>query len=71
MYCDFPSGPVVKPLPFSVRGAGSIPSWGAKITCDSQSKGVVTQWRLILCDPMDYSQPDSSVHGMLQAKILE
>ena len=24
-----------------------------------------------LCDPMDYSPPDSSVHGILQARILE
>ena len=24
-----------------------------------------------LCDPMDYSSPGSSVHGILQAKILE
>ena len=24
-----------------------------------------------LCDPMDYSPPDSSVHGTLQARILE
>ena len=26
---------------------------------------------LILCDPMDYSPPDSSVHGILQAKVLK
>ena len=26
---------------------------------------------LTLCDPMDYSQPDSSVHGIFQARILE
>ena len=26
---------------------------------------------LILCDPMDYSLPDSSVHGILQARILK
>ena len=26
---------------------------------------------LILCDPMDCSLPDSSVHGILQARILE
>ena len=25
----------------------------------------------ILCDPMDYSLPGSSVHGILQARILE
>ena len=24
-----------------------------------------------VCDPMDYSSPGSSVHGILQAKILE
>ena len=24
-----------------------------------------------LCDPMDYSPPGSSVHGILQARILE
>ena len=26
---------------------------------------------LILCNPMDYSPPGSSVHGILQARILE
>ena len=26
---------------------------------------------LTLCDPMDYSLPGSSVHGILQARILE
>ena len=26
---------------------------------------------LTLCDPMDHSPPDSSVHGILQRKILE
>ena len=25
----------------------------------------------ILCDPMDYNPPSSSVHGILQARILE
>ena len=29
------------------------------------------QSRLTLCDPMDYCPPDSSVHGTLQARILE
>ena len=24
-----------------------------------------------LCDPMDYNLPDSSVHGILQARVLE
>ena len=29
-----------------------------------------TQSRLTLCDPTDCSPPGSSVHGILQAKIL-
>ena len=32
---------------------------------------LVTQLCLTLCDPMDYSPPGSSVHGILQARILE
>ena len=30
-----------------------------------------TQLHLSLCDPMDYSLPGSSVHGIFQARILE
>ena len=29
------------------------------------------QWYPTLCDPMDCSLPGSSVHGILQARILE
>ena len=32
---------------------------------------LVSQSCLILCDPMDCSPPGSSVHGILQAKIVE
>ena len=32
---------------------------------------LVTQLSLILCNPMDCSPPDSSVHGLLQATILK
>ena len=32
---------------------------------------LVTQLCLTLCDPMDCSPPSSSVHGILQARILE
>ena len=32
---------------------------------------LVTQSCLTLCDPMDYSPPGSSVHGIFQARILE
>ena len=31
----------------------------------------ITQSCLILCNPMDYSPPGSSVHGILQPRILE
>ena len=31
----------------------------------------VTQLCLTLCDPMDNSPPDSSIHGIFQARILE
>ena len=34
-------------------------------------KVVVTQSCPTLCNPMDYSPPDSSVHGILQARIQE
>ena len=34
-------------------------------------KVLVAQSCLILCDPMDWSLPGSSVHGILQATILE
>ena len=34
-------------------------------------KVLVTQWCPTLCDPIDYSPPGSSVHGILQARILE
>ena len=33
--------------------------------------GLVTKPCLTLCDPMDCSSPGSSVHGTLQARILE
>ena len=32
---------------------------------------LVAQLCPTLCDPMDYSPPASSVHGILQARILE
>ena len=31
----------------------------------------IAQLCLTLCDPMDCSQPGSSIHGILQAKILK
>ena len=34
-------------------------------------KVLATQLCPTLCEPMDYSPPGSSVHGILQARILE
>ena len=31
----------------------------------------VSQSRLALCNPMNYSPPGSSVHGIIQVRILE
>ena len=31
----------------------------------------VAQWCPTLCDPIDCNPPDDSVHGILQARILE
>ena len=44
------------------------PSWAAK---QIQHHAKLLQSCPTLCDPMDYSWPDSSVCGVLQAKILE
>ena len=37
----------------------------------SEWKSEVTQSCLSLCNPMDYSLPGSSLHGILQARVLE
>ena len=36
-----------------------------------KSESEVTQSCLSLSDPMDYSLPGSSVHGIFQARVLE
>ena len=57
------------------------PSWAANITFFSRlcftliacekMKILVTQSRPVLCDSMDRSLPGFSVHGIIQARILE
>ena len=37
----------------------------------SESESEVSQSRPTLCDPVDCNLPGSSVHGILQARILE
>ena len=41
------------------------------VYCDLKVKVSVAQSHLTLCDPMDCSQPCSSVQGNLQARTLE
>ena len=36
-----------------------------------KSESEVTQLGLTLSDPMDYSLPDSPMHGIFQARVLE
>ena len=42
-----------------------------EIILDKEVKVLVTQSCLTLHDPMDYSLPGSSVHGIFQARVLE
>ena len=37
----------------------------------NESESEVAQSCPTLCDPMDCSLPDSSIHGILQARVLE
>ena len=39
--------------------------------CSFEGEGEVSQSCLTLCDPVDYSLPGFSVHGILQARVLE
>ena len=55
-------------------GSGSsVPfhDWVKEGMCEWKVKVLVSQSCLILCDPMDCSPPGSSVHGILQARILK
>ena len=44
---------------------------GINIKGGLKVKVLFAQLCLTLCDPMDYSPPGSSVHGILQTRILE
>ena len=57
----------------NVRSEPIMGEWlasGAVVT-HNDVKVLVAQSRLTLWDPMDYSMLSSSVHGILQARILE
>ena len=44
---------------------------GAEVGRAFSTQVLITQSFLILCDPLDCSPPDSTIHGILQARILE
>ena len=64
-------------MPFS-RGSSqprdrivSAVSVGLQVDSLPIAAAKLLQWCPTLCDPMDCSPPDSSVHGILQARILK
>ena len=61
-----PENPPKSRILFSEETASAV--WPC---CHEVWKVLVTQLCLTLCDPTDYSLPGSSVHGILQARILE
>ena len=44
---------------------------GKNTNVSQKSESEVTQLCLTLCNPVDCSPPGSSIHGILQARILE
>ena len=58
------SASAIKPLTVGM-------AWTSELSLFSLLKVKVAQSCLTLCDPMDCGPPDSSVHGVLQARILE
>ena len=58
---------------FNSRSVFCLNTDGASIVClpEYTCACLVAQLCLILCDPMDSSPPDSSDHGIFQARILE
>ena len=64
--------------PNSLPGPWDFPGKKTGVGCHfllqcmkARSESEVSQSRLTLCDPMDCSLPDSSVHGIFQTRVLE
>ena len=53
---------------YLIQGMSAKVGWTMR---KRRSKGLVAQLCMALWDSMDYSLPGSSVHGVLQARILE
>ena len=56
-------------LPLAPR-LESILTHQSMFSKENEVKVLITQLYLTLCDPMDCGPPGSSVHGILQARIL-
>ena len=67
---DFPAGPGAKTPSSQSRGWGPIPSQGTRC-CMAQLSPARMLSRVRLCDLEACSPPGSSVHGTLQARVLE
>ena len=48
-----------------------LSNWTTQCGASLKVKVFIAYWCLTPCDPMDCSPPGSSVHGILQARILE
>ena len=59
------------PLPVSLHSNPLNHAADVALVAGICLKVLVAQWYLTLCDPMDYSPPGSSVHGIVQARIVE
>ena len=75
LFCGFASLVLfwIKSFCFSVLNSSSalsLKSWTSN-SVKVKMKVLATQLCLTLCDPMDCSPPGSSVHGILQARVLE
>ena len=68
---DFPGGSDGKASIYNVRDLGSLPGLGRFPGEKCESESEVAQACPTLCDPMYCSPPGSSVHGILQTRILE
>ena len=64
--------PITSTFSFPIRPVQKTDgSWRMTADCCKLEWVVVAPLCLTLCDPMDCSLPGSSVHGILQARILE
>ena len=58
-------------MPCGAEALQGLASFADVSQAHSRPACLLTQSCLILCDPMDCSPPGFSVHGILQARILE